>query len=383
MKIKIINYLFILVSSIFIISIFSGCGSVSQESVLLQNIENARMNSAEVGIRLNDIGTRYCLSIENTADKIIAKAENAEVRQNALLWKMYGIPALIKSLSIRDPIAAGTDIWVLIAQMHQFFESGNGRDLFGSQQKIAVDAVKYMESDFILLASEFNDSAMVTKSKVNAWVAEHPIDDIMFNRISTVTIRAGELSRKQLDLSSSIGDVVTSVNNLEDRLTLYTDFMPKQARWQVEYLLYELIPDSLKDKPFESLGSMAASIERISRTIEGSPELISSLREKIMKDINEQRILTIESLKEERKIIMEMMMSERSNVMKEIDRQRLAALDNVSLLTDKSIKSSGEMLVDVADRILFRLVILLFAGFILFIIYSKYIKRQPEKNKLK
>ena len=329
----------------------------------MQNIENARMNSAEVGIRLNDIGIRYCLNIENTADKIIAKAENVRVKQNALLWKMYGIPALIKSLSIRDPIAAGTDIWVLIAQMNQFFESGNGRDLFGSQQKIAVDAVKNMETDFINLASEFNDSAMVTKSKVD-----------------TVTIRAGELSRKQLDLSSSIGDVVASVNNLEDRLTLYTDFMPKQARWQVEYLIYELIPDSLKDKPFESLGSMAASIERISRTIEGSPELISSLQEKIMKDINEQRILTIESLKEERKIIMEMIMSERSNVMKEIDRQRVAALDNVSLLTDKSIKSSGDMLVDAADRILLRLVVLLFIGIILFIIYSRYVKKGLEKK---
>ena len=380
MKIKNINYLFILAGSIFLFNIFSGCGSVSQESVLLQNIENARMNSAEVGIRLNDIGIRYCLSIENTADKIIAKAENAGIRQNALLWKMYGIPALIKSLSIRDPIAAGTDIWVLIAQMHLFFESGNGKDLFGSQQKIAVSAVKKMESDFIILASEFNDSAMVTKSKVDTWVAEHPIEDIMFNRISTVTIRAGELSRKQLDLSSSIGDVVTSVNNLEDRLTLYTDFIPKQARWQVEYLVYELIPDSLKEKPFESIGSIAVSIERISRTIEGSPELISSLQKKIMEDINEQRILTIESLKEERKIIMEMIMSERSNVMKEIDRQRLAALDNISLLTDKSITSSGEMLVDVADRILFRLVVLLFIGFILFIIYSKYIKPGLEKK---
>ena len=382
MKINIINSLFILAGSIFLISIFAGCGSVSQESVLLQNIENARMNSAEVRIRLNDIATRYCLNIENTADKIIAKAENVRVKQNALLWKMYGIPALIKSLSIRDPIAAGTDIWVLIAQMHQFFESGNGRDLFGSQQKIAVDAVKNMESDFINLAAIFNkDSAMVTKSKVDTWIAEHPIEDIMFNRISTVTVRAQELSRKQLDFSSSIGDMVTSVNNLEDRLTLYADFMPKQARWQAEYLIYELMPDSLKDKPFESLGSMAASIERISRTIEGSPELISSLQEKMMRDINEQRILTIESLQEERKIILEMIMSERSNVMKEIDRQRLAALDNVSLLTDKSIKSSGDMLVDAADRILIRLIVLIFVGIILLIVYSRYLKPGLEKKK--
>jgi hypothetical protein len=382
MKINIINSLFILAGSIFLISIFAGCGSVSQESVLLQNIENARMNSAEVRIRLNDIATRYCLNIENTADKIIAKAENVRAKQNALLWKMYGIPALIKSLSIRDPIAAGTDIWVLIAQMHQFFESGNGRDLFGSQQKIAVDAVKNMESDFINLAAIFNkDSAMVTKSKVDTWIAEHPIEDIMFNRISTVTVRAQELSRKQLDFSSSIGDMVTSVNNLEDRLILYADFMPKQARWQAEYLIYELMPDSLKDKPFESLGSMAASIERISRTIEGSPELISSLQEKMMRDINEQRILTIESLQEERKIILEMIMSERSNVMKEIDRQRLAALDNVSLLTDKSIKSSGDMLVDAADRILIRLIVLIFVGIILLIVYSRYLKPGLEKKK--
>lgn len=355
-----------------------GCGSVSRESVLMQNIEDAKMNSMELGIRINEAGSRYSLEIENSADKIIAATKDAGIKKNALLWKLYGIPALLKSVSIQDPLASGTDIYVLIAQMRQFFESGNGKDLFGKHQQIAVDAVKRMEKEFFDIATEFRDSAVTTKSNIDEWVKNHHIEDIRFNRISTVTVSAKELSQKKSGLTSSVGDMVTSINNLQDKLTLYADFIPKQARWQAEYMMYELIPDSLKGDVFGKINSLTGSIESIGGFIENSPGLISSVRQKIMQDINVQRIATLELLKEERKTILEAVTSERINTLNEINRQRVETLNDINKLAGNTVTSSGMMLVDVADKILIRLVILLFITFILGLVFLRFAKSRMK-----
>ena len=362
-----------------LINIF-GCGSVSRESVLMQNIEDAKMNSMELGIRINEAGSRYSLEIENSADKIIAATKDAGIKKNALLWKLYGIPALLKSVSIQDPLASGTDIYVLIAQMRQFFENGNGKDLFGKHQQIAVDAVKRMEKEFFNIASEFRDSAVTTKSNIDEWVKNHHIEDIRFNRISTVTAAAKELSQKKSGLTSSVGDMVTSINNLQDKLTLYADFIPKQARWQAEYMMYELIPDSLNKDVFGKINSLTGSIESIGGFIENSPGLISSVRQKIMQDINIQRIATLELLQEERKTILEAVTSERIKTLNEINRQRVETLNGMNKLAGNTVTSSGIMLIDVADKILIRLVILLFITFILGLVFMRFAKSRMKLN---
>jgi hypothetical protein len=365
---------------LFILINLVGCGSVSRESVLMQNIEDAKMNSMELGIRINEAGSRYSLEIENSADKIIAATKDAGIKKNALLWKLYGIPALLKSVSIQDPLASGTDIYVLIAQMRQFFENGNGKDLFGKHQQIAVDAVKRMEKEFFNIASEFRDSAVTTKSNIDEWVKNHHIEDIRFNRISTVTAAAKELSQKKSGLTSSVGDMVNSINNLQDKLTLYADFIPKQARWQAEYMMYELIPDSLNKDVFGKINSLTGSIESIGGFIENSPGLISSVRQKIMQDINIQRIATLELLQEERKTILEAVTSERIKTLNEINRQRVETLNGMNKLAGNTVTSSGIMLIDVADKILIRLVILLFITFILGLVFMRFAKSRMKLN---
>lgn len=363
---------------LFILINYLGCGSVSQESVLLQNVKDAKMNSLELAIRMNEIGSRYSLEIENSADKIISEAADIKIKKNALLWKLYGIPALLKAISIRDPLISGLDTYTLIVQMRQFFESGNGRELFGKQQQTAIDAVGRMEAEFFEVASDFRDSALVTKYKVDDWAVNHPIENISFNRMSIVAVAAKELSQAELGLGSTVGEMATSINNLQDKLTLYADFLPKQARWQAEYLLYELLPDSLKGKIFNNIDSLTANFGALGRTIEDFPELISSIQGKLMQDINMQRIATIEAFREDRKIILESITSERIDLLKEVNRERLETLGSIDKLTEKSINSSGLMLVDVADKMMIRVILILFITFMFALILSWFLKRQKS-----
>jgi len=367
-------------SLLFMLINLFGCGSVSQESVLMKNVEDAKMNSAELALIMNEITGRYSLAIENSADKIISESKDVNVKKNALLWKMYGIPALFRTTSIQDPLASGIDTYIFIAQMHQFFENGYGKNLFGKHQQIAINTTKKMEIEFFGISSRFRDSSSITKSKVDEWVKTHPIENIRFNRVSSVTESAKVLSQKKLSLTASIGDMVSTMDNLQNKLTLNAEFIPKEARWQAEYLIYELLADSMGGNLFENVNSLTGSVERISRFIENSPELISYVRQKLMQDINTQRIATLESLKEEKMTILEAVTSERINTLKEIDRERLETLSSVEKLADKSITSSGLMLVNVADKILIRLVILLFITFILGLVFIRVVKGKVKLN---
>ena len=145
-------------------------------------------------------------------------------------------------------------------------------------------------------------------------------------------------------------------------------------------MIYEYLPDSLKGDVFDNINSLTSSIERISKFIEDSPELISSVQLKLMQDINTQRIATLELLKEERETILEAITSERINTLEEINRERLETLNSIDKLADKSINSSGLMLVDVADKIFIRLIILLFICFILGIVYVRFVKGKVKPD---
>ena len=124
----------------------AGCTSTTKESVMMNEMEGVQMTPTELSIRLNEFGKFFIETVEASADKIIAETNSTVVKRNALEWKINVIPQILQSLTMPDPVAAGTDVRALCMQMDQFFTIGNGRDVFGNEQYIAVNASKKMKS---------------------------------------------------------------------------------------------------------------------------------------------------------------------------------------------------------------------------------------------
>ena len=100
-----------------------------------------------------EMGRNLSARIEGAADNIIAESTDPVVRRNALLWKISAIP-LVQEAAVRiDPQVAAMDLLAFTIQQLDYLTIGSGRNSFGPQQAIAVDATREAQREAIALVS--------------------------------------------------------------------------------------------------------------------------------------------------------------------------------------------------------------------------------------
>jgi hypothetical protein len=357
---------------------FSGCTAVSTESTLMKDLKGVKMTSTELRIRLNEFGKYFAGTIEETADEIIKNTDNVEVKRNALEWKINVIPRALESLVIMDPVAAGIDFYALCLQMDHFFRLGNGKDLFNEQQQLAINASEDILKEFRIIANDFRDYEARGEIErfLAVWVIKNPIKNLKFNRKSTLDLLAEALGREEYGLGSTVGSMAEGIHDLRRQVTIYTDFLPKHVKWQLEYELYSLMGDSTIENTFNNIDRVVYSTERITKVLEESPELLRELQGSTMADVNKQLLITLSTLANERAIVLDALTAERVAIMQEIYQQRIETLDRIDTLAQSTINQSTLFAGDVIDKIFWRVLIILGVVFIGGIVALKFIKKQ-------
>jgi hypothetical protein len=356
---------------------FSGCTAVSTESTLMKDLEGVKMTSTELRIRLNEFGKYFAGTIEETADEIINRTDNVEVKRNALEWKINVIPQALGSLVIMDPVAAGTDFYALCLQMDHFFRLGNGKDLFKEQQPLAIEASVNILQEIRKVANDFRDyeDRAEIERFLAVWVIQNPIKNLKFNRKSTLDLLAQALGSEEYGLGSTVGSMAEGIHDLRRQITIYTDFLPKHVKWQLEYELYGIMGDSTFENTFNNIDRVVYSTERITKVLEESPELLRELQKSTMVEVNKQLLITLSTLANERAIVLEAITAERIAIMQEIYQQRIETLDRIDTLAQNTINQSTLFAGDVIDKIFWRVLIILALVFVGGIVALKFIKK--------
>jgi len=356
---------------------FSGCTAVSTESTLMKDLEGVKMTATELRIRLNEFGKYFAGTIEETADEIIQNTNNVEVKRNALEWKINIIPRALESLVIIDPVAAGTDIYALCLQMDHFFRLGNGKDLFKEEQPLAIDASEDILKEIRKVADDFRDykDRAEIERLLAVWVIQNPIKNLRFNRKSTLDLMAAALGSEEYSLGSTVGSMAEGIHDLRRQITIYTDFLPKHVKWQLEYELYSLMGDSTFENTFNNIDRVVYSTERITKVLEESPELVKELQRSTMAEVNRQLLITLSTLANERAIVLDALTAERVAIMEEIYNQRIETLDRIDTLAQSTINQSTLFAADVIDKIFWRVLIILGVVFIGGIVALKIYKK--------
>lgn len=356
---------------------FSGCTAVSSESTLMKDMEGVKMTSIELRIRLNEFGKFFAGTVEEAADEIISRADNTEIKKNALEWKINLIPRALESLVIMDPVAAGTDIYALCLQMDHFFRIGKGNNLFGEQQQLAINASEDILKEFRDLANEFRDytDREDIERLLAVWVVQNPIENLRFNRKSTLNLMAKALGGEEYGIGSSVGSMVEGIHDIRRQITVYTDFLPKHVKWQMEYELYNLMGDSTFEKTFNNIDRVVYSTERITKVLEDSPELLKEIQKTTMADVNKQLLITLSTLANERAIVLDALTAERVAIMQEIYQQRIETLDRIDTLAQSTINQSTLFASDVIDKLFWRVLIILALVFVGGIVALKFYKK--------
>ena len=377
MKLKTFNYYQLLIFAVLTTFLISSCTTIPSESAMMVNLEGVKMSKIELGIRLNEFGKYFAGKVEEGADEIILYSNNRKVKMNALEWKINAIPKALESLVILDPVASGVDIYAFSGQMENFFKNGNGKDLFGDYQYVAINTCEDIMHEVENLAVDFRDTKYrqeVMKS-LNDWIEENPIKNLKFNRRSTIEVMAKTLGEEEYTLGSTVGSMAEGIYDLRQQITTYTDYMPKSIKWQLQLSSYELFGDSAVEKTFYNLDRIVNATERITKIVEETPSLITDIQQSSFEEIDRQLLFTLSTLSNERKILVDEIRSERSIVLKDIFQQRIETLDRIEKLTEKTINQSSFIADDLIDKIFIRVLILLAIVFIGGIVVIKVFKK--------
>ena len=326
------------------------------------------VSSVELRLRLTDYFIRFAEDVEKTADIIYSGTNEKAIKKAALMWKIYGISAMSKAINMPDEIASFYNAWPLVKQMTYFFENGKGAEIFGDKKDIAVQLCVDYETklDSIIVSMTSIERHRDSEEDVEKWALNHPIEDFYFTRESTMSIFAQWIGAENMGLGKSVSTITEQVVELTNRLNLYVDMVPRQARWQIDYIMLNYLEDSLITG---GLTALLNSMDRISHIVEMTPEIIEYNREASFLEIDEQRKKSFELLISERKAVIEeirkeridlveTIITERMNVIEELKNERAIVLEKINVLSQEVVRQSGLEIERIVDKIFWRISII-------------------------
>jgi len=362
----------------FAAALLAGCSDIPTKSPLMRDDDDIDFTTYELRNALISYVGLYTTSIERAADQILEQASDPAVRESAYLWKIYAIPLGQRAAFDVDPLVGLADLWAFLVQMQLYFSEGEGREIFGEYQHIAIDVISMLEREATDLVGAIYTSGDIRSQRktVQDWVKAYPIKDRYYSRYSISDTLVALAGFSDAGIGTAMGGTVMNLHNLREEIMFHFDLLPKQIMWQSQYLMDRMTNEGLLKQSEESLRSITESTERITTVIEQTPDMIEDVRTSTIEDINGQRIETIEALRLERIAMLEALRAEREAAFDEIDQMRERTIGDLDSLLIRAKEESSQLVRASIDHMFLRLVQLLLiagaiAGIVVFIVLRK------------
>jgi hypothetical protein len=312
----------------------SGCAtSAPHQTRIMREQTGLEISAEELRIRVRSLAIPFSGMIEEAADALEQATAEPRLRTVGLRWKTNAIPAVQTSLFNPDPLAALLDTWALIAQLRLFLDQVPGEAATEEARSGALAALDRMESEIEqLVRSAANPGAVErTRDKVYAWAAANPIELTVSSRRSATTDLAALTAEARPGLRQAIGGLTMGMGDVWARLDAYSAYLPKQARWQAELLVSQVLGDEDVGEAFGDFSELTAALEEIAATVEQVPAVAAGEREAVLDALQRERIASFEALNGEFLAAVDRLLERRLQTAGEaIARERLALMTAVS-----------------------------------------------------
>ena len=356
MKMKVISLVLILVP----VLIFSlaGCASITKTSFLVNKTDSIKIGYTQLKVLLFDFYDTFSSATEESANLIILSTEDKEVKKMALRWKINGISEVRRSLSLPDPFAALIDSRAYCYQLNQFFVSGSGEKYFGEYQHIAIKTTESLIEEIDNIALQAISQAKFDNNQTEflEWVSQNPIRGQEFSRKSTLSLFVEYIGDDTQDLTSSIGSIEGALSDIRGRLTIYSGSLPKQAQWQAELMIEENLEREEFNRALNDIDTIATSLYEINQVISELDFLLGNIVNDSFREVNRQRLATLDELKAERELIVALLQSERQIVLDAVSIERNKTIDDAEKITKDIMADSSVLMYDLVDHIFYRII---------------------------
>jgi len=326
------------------------------------------IETRQVRVWVYELTNRLAGQIELAANEIIETAEDRNVRRAALKWKASAVPALQRASFQPDPLVAWVDLWLFVIQMEDLMQTEYGRKTAGDLRMSVVETLKGMEDEILEFALDKGGKPLESGMYdfIHSYAAEHPIEASISTRPTVAAAVIDRMRSGNVGAFSAMGSLVEGFADLSDRLSIYAEQLPKQARWQAEILLWDA---GLESGDIDALLADTARLGRAAdRLVEFSDELpvmIDEHVEELMPRIKEliesidlaafetsvDRVVTVQLA-----IALDAVTREREEAVDILLKERLAAFDDAEQMANEVVDRSFERVEAIIDASLNRLI---------------------------
>lgn len=343
----------------------SGGGGNSRKTSSIKSTK-VKSSAAELSSRNQSFLSLYSGEIESSADKIIAESSSPATKRQALVWKAEAIPVMQTTLLNTDPVAAVLDTWVFLFQMTAYMNLPEVKQRFGESHSIVAETLRNMNSQMTHLIQQGAPKANLAdiEQKAHSWADAHPIETSLAGRQSVDAEVIRIVGDADLGTMASIQALGESLGDLTARMDSYNVYLPKQARWQAELLLHDVVSDPQVKTTLSNVEVLSTALAKTSGDLDRMPEIMGQTRQAINADVTGQRLGAQSFLRNERLETIQALQHERLAAVAALDHERLAATKDLrgerQILFDElqkqqtsimqSLNAATEKAIDDVDR---------------------------------
>jgi hypothetical protein len=265
----------------------SGCASIPWPFFRPDGLERG-FTAEDLGTDLAAYATRFGAVVGSTADDIHDQTSSRVVRKRALIWRLQ-MPPLVEEVAYGTTPQSSYIATVLVAVAQQrYLTEGDGRDLFGEQQKLAIDAANQLVEDVLAIGDRFLTQKQVAEvaERTREFADKYPIQgrDFSVQRIPRA-VAANEARQSLAWLVSlplapfsalkgvdSGADAIRDFNRTAQQFTEVVKRLPERIRGQLELFTYDLEDRETVERSVDALDRAASSAERAAATFDRLPD---------------------------------------------------------------------------------------------------------------
>ena len=294
--------------------------------------------------------------IELSADRIIDLTDDPVVARNALQWKATAIPVLQRAAHHPDPLISYVDEWAFLVQLRDYLDTGQGRELFGEHQSVAVEALAEAADLMDQRVAQVVDSAnyRTVTTFIRNWTRDNPIDNPLLVRPPISSVAAEALGAQQLGGLDALGRLEALALDAQQMSQSYLAYTPKVTLWQAQLMVQDML-DTATVGPLLGQVDQLALTRAATRLMDELPGLIRAERATTTAEL---AVLVDSSLV----TLIRLAAREREAVLAEVARmvraERSALSDDVAEVLVRTLQEGRQEAIAVIDHTLWRIALM-------------------------
>jgi hypothetical protein len=275
------------VSLVVVLVAVTGCASLPFRLPFTGSGFERGLSREELGDELNAFSTRFSGLVSTAGEEISAASDSPTTRRRTLLWSLRLTPAVQEAAFAPDPRAGYVRVLTVTVMMRRYLTAGDGRDLFGDSQPIAVSVAEMLEADAFAIGARFltereleavrrevydlADRFPIVGTQFSLVQAQQAAQAVPSSNVLTEVMTLPLSPFRALQGVDSGAAAIREFNQTARRFSTIVSSMPEELRGEMMLLLYDAEELRAIRQGLEAFEQTAASVERASLAMESLP----------------------------------------------------------------------------------------------------------------